>query len=382
MPTRRRVLATLPAAALLLRQSFAAQSAPPTLRLQRAYLGTTGKAGQGIFTAEFDNSTGTFARPEMAVPLPGNDCMALTRNRKHLLSICAVDGAAQVVAFEVQDGPEPLHEVSRQPTGGNIGNFISLDRTERICMEANWGSGDVSTFPFGKDGTLSAAVEHIQYGDANHGPTPMQPHSRCHSILEAPGDGRFVLVNDYGADRIYIYRLDPATARLTAHDPPFYAAPPGSAPRHLVFHPNGRVIYCNNELSNTIDLLQWDGKHGTLARVASYSTLPPDAPPKNRTADMVLSPDARFLYGSVRDSNTISTWAVQRDGTLHPVGAPVKNGAENRCIALDATGRWLLAANVNGSENVTIFPRDPKTGLLSPQSSSTPLPGACMIVWG
>lgn len=382
MLTRRRLLATLPAAAALAQTDALAQLTAPTLRRQRAYIGTSGKAAGGIFTAEFDPDTGSFARPEMAVPLPGNDCMVLTHNRQRLYSTCIVEGVAQVVALQVADGPEPLHEINRQTTTGTIPNFVSLDRSERVCMEANWGSGDVTTYTLGKDGALSAAVEHISYGDAVHGPDRMQPHSRCHSILQAPGDGHFVLVNDYGADRIYIYRLDPATGKLTPHDPPFYTAAAGSAPRHLIFHPNGKWIYCNNELGNRIDLLHWDGKRGTVQHVAEVSTLPADAPPKNRTADMALSPDARFLYGSVRDSNTVSAWAVQRDGTLQPVGAPAKNsGAENRCIVLDSTGRWLLAANVSGTDNLTVFPRDPKTGLLGPQRSTTPLPGACMIVW-
>lgn len=353
----------------------------PTLQRQRAYIGTTGKAGQGIFTAEFDPSTGSFARPEMALPLPGNDSMALTRNRRRLYASIAVDGIAHVAALQVQDGAEPLREINRQSTTGTGANFVSLDRTEAVCMEANWGSGDITTFAVGKEGALSPAVEHIAYGDTPHGPMPVQVHSRCHSILQAPGDGRFVLVNDFGADRIYVYRLDPATAKFTPHDPPFYTAPPGSAPRHMLFHPNGRLIYCNNELTNTIDLLRWDGKRGTLERTASVSTLPPDAPPKCRSADMALSPDTRFLYGSVRTSETVSAWAMRRDGTLQPVGSPMKNGTENRCIVLDATGKWLLAANVNGTDNLTAFPRDPKTGLLGPQHSSTPLPGACLIVW-
>ncbi len=357
-------------------------SAQPTLNRRQAYIGTTGKAGQGIFTADFDPASGIFTPPQMAVPLPGNDCMALTHDRKRLYSTCVLEGTANVVALAVGDGPEqPLREINRQSTTGNIPNFVSLDRTERVCMEANWGTGDITTYTIGKDGALSPMVEHISYGDAVHGPDRMQPHSRCHSILQAPGEGRFVLVNDYGADRFYIYRLDPATAKLTPHDPPFLTQPPGSAPRHLVFHPNGKWIYCNNEVGNRIDLLHWDGKRGTLDRVASVSTLPPDAPPKNRTADMALSPDARFLYGSVRDSNSISAWAIQREGTLQPIGTAAKNGAENRCIALDATGRWMLAANVNGTDNLTVFPRDPKTGLLGPRQSTAALPGACMIVW-
>ena len=379
MLNRRRLLQSLPAAALAARYSFA-QSAVPTLDTQRAFVGSTGKDAQGIFSINFDQITGTFDQPAMAARLPGNDSMALhPKHRKRLYSTAVVNGVATVAGFDIVDTTEILRPINQQTAKGTTPNFLSIDPSGRVAMEANWGSGSINTYLIGKAGELSEAVEHIEYGDANHGPAPAQPHSRCHSILTAPG-GQFVLVNDYGADRIYIYRLDAETAKLTPHDPPFYTAAPGSAPRHLVFHPNGRFIYCNNELTNTVDLLHWDAKRGTLTKAGSWPTIPADAPPKCRTADIVLSPDRRFLYGTVRGLESMVVWAVARDGTLSQIQFMKVEGVENRCITLDATGRWLIAANQR-SNDLAVYPRDTKTGKLGDRKSSTPLNGACFVQW-
>ncbi len=350
----------------------------PTLNSQRAFLGTTGKDSQGIFFADFDAAGGSFSEPQFAAKFTANDSMALhPKNRRRLYTTCAVDGIAAVTGFDVVDGTTPLRQINLQTAAGTTANFLSFDPSGRVAMEANWGSGSINTYLVDKDGALSPAVEHIEYGDAHHGPAPTQPHSRCHSILMAPG-GRFVLVNDFGADRIYIYTLDSATAKLLPHDPPFYAAAPGSAPRHLVLHPNGKWIYCNNEVSNTIDLLLWDGKAGTLTLKNSLSTLPADAPPKCRAADIVLSHDLRFLYGSNRGLESFVVWAVQHDGTLQQIQFLKSEGVENRHILLDNTGRWMIAANVR-SNDIAVFPRDAKTGMLGPQHSSIKLPGACFV---
>ena len=374
MLDRRQFLLAAASATVIARQGFAM----PTLNNRRAFLGTTGKDSQGMFFADFDAAAGAFSAPEFAAKFPNNDCMALSpKNPRRLYATCAVESIAAVVGFDIEDGPSPLKQINLQTAAGSNPNFLSLDPSGRVAMEANWGSGSINTYLVDKDGSLSPAVEHIEYGDAFHGPAPAQPHSRCHSILMAPG-GRFVLVNDYGADRIYIYTLDAATAKLTPHDPPFYQAASGSAPRHLVLHPNGRWIYCNNELTNRIDLLLWDAKAGTLTLKSSLSTLPADAPPKCRAADIVLSHDQRFLYGSNRGLESFVVWSVGHDGTLQQIQFMKSEGVENRHILLDATGQWMIAANVR-SNDIAVFPRNAKTGMLGAQHSSVKLPGACFV---
>jgi len=374
---RRAFVASLPAAALVARDVFA----QPTLKTQRAFLGTTGKDAQGIFTASFDAKTGQFDQPQMAIKIPGNDSMALSpKNRKHLYVSAAVNGGAMVSALEITgDVAQPLRQINQQSATGTIANMVSVDVSGRVVMEANWGSGSINTYLVQQDGGIGPAVEHIEYGEADHGPAPQQPHSRAHSILNTR-DGKFVLVNDYGKDRLYIYRLDAATAKLTPHDPFVWKGTAGSAPRHLVLHPNGKWIYCVNEISNTVDLLLWDAKQGTLTLKSTVPTLP-EGHAKSYASDLLISPDNRFLYAGNRGVNGFTVWSIGRDGALTQIQFREQTGAQNRCMVNDATGRWMIAANVS-TNDITVFPRDPKTGMLGAMASQTKLPGACFVLWG
>src|ERR1700709_24561 len=142
MLDRRHFLLAATSAAVMVRQGFAM----PTLNSQRAFLGTTGKESQGIFFAEFDPLTGSFSTPEFAAKFTSNDCMTLSpKNHKRLYSLCAVEGIAAVSGFDIVDGPSPLKQINLQTAAGTTPNFLALDPTGRVAMEANWGSGSINT---------------------------------------------------------------------------------------------------------------------------------------------------------------------------------------------------------------------------------------------
>jgi 6-phosphogluconolactonase len=371
--TRRHVLAILPAAALA-QPCFGA----PTLTSQRAFIGTTGKESQGIFTSNFDPKTGTFDQPEFAAKVENSDFMALSpKNQRRLYATGLADGSSAVTGFNIVDGPNPLQMINQQTAKGATAVYLSFDPSGRVAMEANWGSGSINTYLVGADGALSTAVEHIEYGSEGHGPSPIQTLNRAHSILWV--DGGFVLVNNYGQDRIYIYRLDASTAKLTPADPVFLTCAAGSAPRHLAVHRNGKWIYNVNELANTVDLLLWNSKDGKLTLQSTVALLP-DGHPRSNASDLMLSPDNRYLYAGNRGVNGFTVFAVQRDGSLGQIQFREQTGVQNRQFCLDATGRWFIAANT-GSGDITIFPRDPKTGLLGEQKGFAKLQGACFVLW-
>ena len=160
MLDRRRFLATLPAAVVVARYAHAQVPPPPTLGTQRAFVGSTGKDAQGIFSTSFDPKTGTFSEPEMAAKLPGNDSMTLhPEHRRRLYTTCVVEGIAGVAGFEMVDTPDLLRPINQQTAKGTSPNFLLIDPSGRVAMEANWGSGDISTYTIAKDGALSPFVE-------------------------------------------------------------------------------------------------------------------------------------------------------------------------------------------------------------------------------
>jgi 6-phosphogluconolactonase len=141
--------------------------------------------------------------------------------------------------------------------------------------------------------------------------------------------------------------------------------PPGAGPRHFAFHPNGRDVFAINELSSTITRLSWDAATGRLSVLGSQSTIPADFKSNNSTAEIVVHPSGRFVYGSNRGHDSIAVFSVGADGALTLVEHESTRGRTPRNFTVDPTGRWLIAAN-QGSGSLAVFQIDQKTGALEP----------------
>ena len=174
-----------------------------------------------------------------------------------------------------------------------------------------------------------------------------------------------MLVPDLGVDKVYIYRFDPSSRSLSPADPPTVSVPPGSGPRHLSFHPNGKIAYLINEMGGTVIVYSWDSARGRLGALQTVSTLPPDYKGNNTSAEVRIHPNGRYLYASNRGPNDIAIFAVNpADGTLRLLGFESTRGKGPRDFALDPTGGFLFAANQD-TDTVTVFRVNADTGLLS-----------------
>lgn len=265
--TRRSILASLPAAAFAVKRGFAFQ--PDTNRI---FIGTSGKISKGIYSAPFNATTGELGSITLAAEVATPSFLAVDRG--HLYACTEGDGGkAKVSAFDVTaTGLTPLNT---QPSLGDGTTYVSA--RNHAVFAANYTGGSVTSFRTERDGSLSKPVSHFQY--TGTGPNKeRQEHSHAHSALPSP-DGRFLLVNDLGLDRIHIYRIQPGTATLTPNDPPAFNTRSAAGPRHLAWHPNGRWLYSVNELDSTVDLLDWNPATGTLKQGPFVSTLKPDFPP-------------------------------------------------------------------------------------------------------
>jgi 6-phosphogluconolactonase len=177
-------------------------------------------------------------------------------------------------------------------------------------------------------------------------------------------DERFLLTPDLGTDKINVYRFDPAKPKpLTPADPAFAKATGGSGPRHLTFHPNGKFAYLILEMEGAIAV--FDYKNGKLEPKQSITMLRPDFSGEVGAADIHVSPDGKFLYGSNRgDANEVVIYAIGNDGKLTYAGREGSEINTPRNFAIDPSGNFLLVANQEGND-VVVFRRDQKTGLLT-----------------
>ncbi len=197
-----------------------------------------------------------------------------------------------------------------------------------------------------------------------------------------PPDGKSVLVNDLGLDRIFVYELDPATSKLTPAATPFWSAKPGSGPRHIAFSPKVDLIYSTDELTSMVDVLRWDATHRSITPVSSASTLPPDFPKdKAFVGEVAVSRDGRNVYAGNRVADdTIAVFDVKASGELSAVQFAPSGGVNCRHITLDPTNRWMVISHQK-SGDITVLARDAKTGRLSAPVHATPVTHPMCVVF-
>ncbi|MVU80291.1 beta-propeller fold lactonase family protein [Nocardia sp. ET3-3] len=276
--------------------------------------------------------------------------LAVAPDRRHLYASLRSQPWS-VACFEIDSGTGELRARETVPLPGNMA-YLSTDHGGRYLLGASYTGDFVSVNAIDADGGVVAEpIEALA--------TP--PHA--HSIVTDPTD-RHVFVAALGGDVVLQFRFDARTGRGVPNDPAFVSTKPGAGPRHLLFHPNGRLVYGTNELDGTVSGYEYDSGTGRLSPLDTVSVLPePGGEPW--TAELKLTPDGRLLYVSERRSSTIAGFRVDPGtGVLTPLGHTVTESCP-RGMAIDPSGRNLLAAGQE-SHAVTSYAIDPDSGALRP----------------
>jgi len=273
-----------------------------------------------------------------------------------------------------------LTPLNRQRSHGANPCFIALDSAGTFAMVSNYTGGSVAILPVASDGRLEAATCVVAHKGSSINPgRQAEPHP--HMIAPTP-DGAFLLVTDLGTDEIVIYRLDTATGSIARDEttPASVRTTPGSGPRHFAFSPQGRNLYVINELDSTVTAYSYAGAQ--IQPVQTVSTLPAGYTGESTCAQIVVSPDGRFVYGSNRGHDSIAIFSVEEAcGTLTLVGIQPTLGKEPRNFTIDPTGNWLLAAN-QLSGTIATFRRDVASGQLTQFGDLTEVPTPVAILFG
>jgi 6-phosphogluconolactonase len=363
--TYRAFLATL-AATLV---ACTAEEPPLTLKPLAVYVGTyTGGESEGIYRFTMDPASGETTAPQLAASSESPSFLALHPGGRFVYAVNETDDfgggtTGAVSAFAIEPGTGALRLLNQQPSQGAHPCHLVVDEAGKNVLVANYTSGTVAVLPIRPDGGLGAPTDvRVHAGTGPNASRQERPHA--HGLAFDPA-GRFVLAADLGADRVFAYGFDGAAGILTPREPS--ALPePGSGPRHVAFHPSGRFFYAINELVSTVSLFRYPAGEGEWRPEQTVSTLPDGFQGKSSTAELLLSPDGRFLYGSNRGHDSLAVFSVDSGtGRLSPAGHVAAGGTTPRHFTVDPTGRWLLVAN-QGSDEVVVLRRDPGTGLASP----------------
>ena len=348
------------------------------------YFGTDTARGvsKGIYLSRFDPATGRLTDPVLAMEVlrPAYLAAGSVRGtvRRVLYAVAEGGDAATslVLSFLIDGKTGALTPLNKVSAGGVGPAYVSLDDTGQAAFVANYAGGLLASFHILPDGQLAGPVDRLDFHETGRfgitGPnTVRQDGPHPHSAVVSPDD-RFLLVNDLGKDSIDVFPIDPVTAELGEMEPHrFTNSRPGSGPRHVVFHPNGRWVYSINELDSTIDRFLWETTHkggesqAVLIQTAHVTKLlDPGFKGKSTAAEIAISPEGFFLYASNRGEDSLVAFAIdQTTGDLKLVQRISCGGKTPRHFTLTQSGGWLICGNQD-SATVTVFKRDAGTGKL------------------
>jgi 6-phosphogluconolactonase len=366
----------------LIAMTFATAAMTTTSVLADQLLYLASIQGKHVVAYHVDDATGRLS-PKFEIPLPGNGgAMAFSPDAKFLYAAVTglPEGKSGVATLRrAADGSLTLAATatitSRAP-------YIRADDHGRFLLAAHYGDGDV---------TVYRVVDGICTDEL----LDQRTTEKTAHCIELDPSGRFAFVPHTTPNKVYQFLLDPDSGKLLPNNPPFVAGPDSGnlddQPRHYAHHPKLDVAYTSNERGGGITRWKFDPKQGTLTRLQTLSTLPPDYQGSSAAADIRLTPDGRFAYVSNRDvtkraegesyQDSLAAFSLDpRDGTMTRVGhfATVHMP---RSFCIDLSGRYLYAAGQQ-SARLVAYRIDPQSGKLTPIATYETAGGPIWVMCG
>lgn len=350
-----------------------------------------GIPSKGIYVARFNGRTGELGEPSIAAEVTNPTVLAMSPNHRFAYAISEISPEAFVTAYAIDGHSGRLQMLNKVPTGGAGTTYISLDRSGKYVLLANYGSGSVSVIEVEADGSLGKLTSWIQHTMRRHPGRPAAGSSppvaaHPHSTVASPDD-RYIVVPDFGLDQLFVYgfNADNGTLRIPATT---VDLAPGEGPRHFVFSPNDKYAYLISQTTGNVSVFKWDSSQGALTRLQSVPSFPPDLDATNLSAEIALSPDGKFLYESNRRTrnlthelgpDTIDVYQVDADsGSLTPVQVVDVGGAIPRCFSIDPSGAFLVVSEQQ-KNRIEVYRIDQESGKLFDTGTSVSIhTPACM----
>ncbi len=324
--------------------------------------------GKGIYHFFLNEETGELTE-EAGIPTENPSYLTLNMAGTMIYAVNELedcDGEASGAVSSFRKTENGFVFCNRKLTRGLDPCHVILTPDEKHLCVSNYGSGSLIIFEVLEDGSLGEVQQFMQHEGQGADPDRQEgPH--CHSVSFSI-DGKYAYVLELGTDEILCYEVNNGDSVFTETMQGKYQCMPGDGPRFLCFDQTGKFAYTVNELSGTITQFSFDPANGELRPVDRYQTLPEDAKDiANTFADIHISPDNRFLYGSNRGHDSIVRFRLNpENGRLSEPEWISCGGRTPRCFAIDPSGKYLICTNQD-SNNAVVFRIDPENGLLSPE---------------
>jgi 6-phosphogluconolactonase len=290
----------------------------------------------------------------------------------------------QVVAAMAIEGPQDkksLTPINALPIGDGGAAHVSLDTSGKTLLTAQYGSGSVAVFSVNPNGSIQERTQLIKHEGGSRVVPGRQdtPHAHWTGFSS---DNRFAFVPDLGLDRVVIYSVDAERSKLTPHG--VGIVPPGSGPRHMKFHPNGRWVYVLNELSLSVTVFDYDSKAGTMTPRQTIETVPAAELAREiakSASEIRVHENGKFVYSANRGHDSITAFEVnQSNGELKVIQCENARAVTPRNFNISPDGNWLLTAG-QSSHTLAAFRLDNSTGRLTFNQNCVFAPSAICVLF-
>lgn len=317
----------------------------------------TGKS-EGIYLYDFNAKTGDVKQIRVTKGVENPSYLTLSTDNKFIYSVNESGANSAATAFSFDARSAEMKFLNKQPAGADP-CYIIADKKHVIT--ANYSGGNASIYSIEADGSLGSLKQSVQHTGKGFNPARQNsPH--VHMVLFSP-DHKFVLINDLGKDKVYIYKYNINAEKdvLTPHDS--IAITPGAGPRHLTFSKDGKFAYLLHEMDGGLTTFSYND--GSLKKIQETKTTVDGFTGENGGADIHLSPDGKFLYATNRGSeNNITIFSVAKNGLLSKSGQVSTLGKGPRNFVIDPSGKFLLVAH-HYTNDVVVFERNASNGTLT-----------------
>jgi 6-phosphogluconolactonase len=351
--------------------------------------------GEGIYILELNPDTGVLKRREVVKRNTNPSFMAYDAAGKYMYCVDWMPTykgthSGSVSAYRIERPSGRLTLLNSVSSHGANPTHLSIHPSGKFVLVASYFGGSVAVLPILPSGGLGEATDVSRdqgkvgperAASAPPGSFANSGHDHPHAhMIQADAAGRYVFAADLALDRILIWKFDAEKGRLIPNDPPFAALPPGDGPRHFAFHPSGRWFYSLQEEGSTVAVFDYNSARGTLTRKQTVSSLPAGFKGSNFPAEILVSPDGKFVYASNRLHDTIAWFSISADGTLAWRGEEWTRGNHPRAFNWDPTGKFFYVCN-QFADAITTFRLNRETGAITFTGRYTPVPSPASIIF-
>jgi len=336
-------------------------SAKAQQKEERLLIGTYTAPGksEGIYVYDFNTTAGTLKQISVEKNTINPSYLALTADQKFIYAVNEDGDKSMASAFSFDAATGKLRFLNKQNTDGADPCYLIADDTNVIT--ANYTGGSITVFGRDASGALSPAKQHIRHTGSSVN-KERQATAHVHMVQFTP-DNKYVVVNDLGEDKVFFYAYNKTSSDSVLVLKNSVDVKPGSGPRHIVFSANGKFAYLIKEMTGEVTVFSY--KDGSLKNIQETTMVAKDFKGTIGGSHILLSADGKFLYASNRGTaNTITTFAIGKDGKLSGKGNVSSGGTGPRAFIIDPSGNWLLAGHQN-TNDIVIFKRNKTTGLLT-----------------